>query len=527
MTAPTPHYVTTSAGQIRLWQAGEGENLVVLPGLINAAEGIAGRIARTCPGWRVTVPELPGIGGSSGIDPADAQGCVGALAEALGWMTRPVAAVAGLDLSAPLAAMLGERLQAVSVIGVATDLAQGWAHAGIVPPDFEPRQDGTHLQALWSFIRDRHLLMAGNPGQPATAGDVLPDAASLAQTFTAAAVRPDRFAALWNLCLSLPLPAAIRTTDMANLLGQLEPAGHPVPQDVPDPATALPDGRIWHEDIPTRRGWMHLRRSGSGGRPVLVIPTGGGSSSQFAPVVRGLARDGRQAFSVDYMGNGLSGKWSERPTIASLAEDMLALIDAIEIDEIDIWGSHTGALVGLELALLAPERVGRLVMEGPVFISADFQADLLENYFPPIRPDKWGMHIPLVWNWRRDLFMFWPWYRVEREAARQLGVPDAWQLHDYAIGILESGETYDGAYRAAFSYDTRARLPLLTRPALICAGPNDMLKNALDEAGDFSPPGLVEIRETPTTVWWPDPDPEAAEATMDLYRAFLSETRDG
>ena len=239
MNAPTPHYVTTSAGQIRLWQAGEGENLVVLPGLINAAEAIAGRVARACPGWRVTVPELPGIGGSSGIDPADAETCAGALAEALGWMTRPVRAIAGLDLSAPLAAMLGERLQATSVIGVATDLAQGWARAGIMPPDFEPRQDGTHLQALWSFIRDRHLLTAGNPGQPATAGDVLPDAASLAQTFTAAAVRPDRFAALWNLCLSLPLPAAIRTTDMANLLGQLEPAGHPAPQDVPDPATAL------------------------------------------------------------------------------------------------------------------------------------------------------------------------------------------------------------------------------------------------------------------------------------------------
>ena len=524
MTAPTPHYVTTSAGQIRLWQAGEGKSLVVLPGLINAAEAIADRAAVACPGWRVIVPELPGIGGSSGIDPADAQACVGALAEALGWMTRPVAAIAGIDLSAPLAAMLGERLQALSVIGVSTDLAEGWARAGVAPPDLEPRQDGTHLQALWSFIRDRHLLKPDNPGLPATAGDALPDAERLAQTFTTAAVRPDRFAALWNLCLSLPLPAAIRTTDMANLLGQLEPAGHPVTQDVPDPATALPDGRIWHEDIPTRRGRMHLRRSGSGGRPVLVIPTGGGSSSQFAPVVEGLASDGRSAFSVDYMGNGLSEKWSERPTIESLAEDMLALIDAMEIDEVDIWGSHTGALVGLELAILAPQRVGRLVMEGPVFISAEFQADLLDNYFPQIAPDKWGMHIPLVWNWRRDLFMFWPWYRVERDAARQLGVPDAWQLHNYAIGILESGMTYDGAYRAAFSYDTRKRLPLLTRPALVCAGPNDMLKNALDEAGAYAPSGLVDIRETPTTVWWPDPEPAAAESSLQLYRDFLSQT---
>ncbi|PHP65289.1 alpha/beta hydrolase [Zhengella mangrovi] len=520
MAQPTPRYVTTASGQVRIWQAGEGPDLVVLPGLIQSAEGVAARTAAACPGMRVTALELPGIGGSAGIDPAGAGRCADALAEALRWTGNAVAAVIGFDLSAPLAALLAERLGGTAAFGIATDLAAGWQRAGIRPPDLEPRQDGTHLQALWSFLRDRHLLMADNPGQPATGGDAIPDAASLSTTFNAAAVRPDRFASLWTLCLSLPLPAAMPTTDLANLLGQLEPAGRPMPDTQPEPASALTDGRIWHEDILTRRGWLHLRRSGAGGRPVLVIPTGGGSSSQFAPVVQGLA-EGRAAFSVDYPGNGLSGKWTDRPTIESLAEDMLALLDAMGLETVDIWGSHTGALVGLELAILAPERVGRLVMEGPVFISADFQADLLENYFPPIRPDKWGMHIPLIWNWRRDLFMFWPWYRVERAAARQLGVPDAWQLHNYAIGILQSGETYDGAYRAAFSYDTRKRLPLLTRPALICAGPNDMLKNALDEAGDFAPPGLVDIRETPTTVWWPDPDPAAAAQSLQLYRDFL------
>ena len=165
-----------------------------------------------------------------------------------------------------------------------------------------------------------------------------------------------------------------------------------------------------------------------------------------------------------------------------------------------------------------------VVMEGPVFISPDFQQDILDNYFIDLTPDAWGLHLIKVWNWRRDLFMYWPWYRVARENARDIGIPRAKDLHLYAIGILESGTTYDGAYRAAFSYDTRSRLPKLTRPGLVCAGPNDMLKDGLVDAREIGPKDIVTVCETPTTVWWPDPDPKAAAETLALYDRFLRGT---
>jgi pimeloyl-ACP methyl ester carboxylesterase len=265
---------------------------------------------------------------------------------------------------------------------------------------------------------------------------------------------------------------------------------------------------------------MHLRRAGGEGRPLLVIPTGGGSAAQFAPVVTGLAK-GRQVFAVDYLGNGLSDKPDRSVTVGDLAEDMAALISALGFAQVDVWGSHTGALVGLELAVRHPNLVGRAVLEGPVFISSDFQDDVLKYYFPRIQPDKWGLHLPFVWNWRRDMFLYWPWYRVEHAAARQLGLPSAEQLNHYAVGILESGSTYDLAYRSAFTYDTRARMPLLRRPALVCAGPNDMLVSGLKGTKEINVPG-IEVRETPTTVWWPDPEPKAAAETMAIYEEFLS-----
>ena len=527
LSDPTPHYVTTPSGQVRLWLTGDGPTLVMLAGLTAAAPRTAELLSDLCPGWRIVVVELPGIGGSAWANTGTIDETASIIGEALHWLEDDPFVLVGQDLSCAIAGHLCAifpRTYLAKTIFVGADTAEGWAQAPISPGDLSPRQDGTHLQALWAFLRDRHLLEAANPSLPSKVGEPLPEPNTLSEHFVAASVKPTRFADLWDTCIAgienYRSGDIARVTRLANLpehIGDLSLADG---KEFPPRTAAGPSETIWYDYVKTNRGRMHLRRSGGTGRPVLVLPTGGGSSAQFSPVICGLAKD-RQVFAVDYIGNGLSDKPSGPVSIETLAEDMVALLDALGVDNVDVWGSHTGALVALELAVTAPERVGRLVMEGPVFISQDFKDDLLANYFPTIAPDKWGLHLPLVWNWRRDLFMFWPWYRVDRGAARDLGVPSADELHMYATGILESGVTYDGAYRAAFSYDTRNRITQLTRPTLVCAGPNDMLKDGLPEAKSLGPEGVVTVTETPTTVWWPDPDKDEAAATLNLYRRFL------
>lgn len=521
-----PTYVTLPVGQIRIWQGGSGPDLVALGGLTLAASVTGRELLLACPGWRVSVIELPGIGGSCGIEPTGLDAIAEAVASTLAacGMSDPV--LCGFDLANALVGLVARRVKPAASILVGAEPARAWAGRMLVPPSPTPRQDGTHLTALWAHIRDCHLLEPSDPTQPARAGAPLPSPEDLDATVAAAGIRPGRYGALWSLCTEGMVAA--RTEDgfthiatvaeLASILASLKPsAGMAGP-----PATAaLPGNRLWHDYVQTRHGRIHLRRAGGNGRPTLVIPTGGGSSAQFEPVVTGLAAEGdRQVFAVDYLGNGLSDKPDRDVTIGMLAEDLAAVVEALGFGEVDVWGSHTGALVGLELAVRHPALVRRAVLEGPVFISPDFKSDLLSHYFPPLRPDKWGLHIQQFWNWRRDMFMYWPWYRVERAAARQLGVPTAEELHKYMIGILESGPTYDLAYRAAFSYDTAARLPLLQRPALICAGPNDMLVSGLHDARRLAVPG-VEVLMTPTTIWWPDPEPDLAARTLAIYRAYL------
>jgi len=519
------HYVTLPGGQIRLWRAGSGRDLVVVAGLTLAASVVTRLLAESCPGWRITTFEMPGIGGSSSYSAESIEEIAAALHEAL----RPAGidrfALATLDMAGAAVGALqrrcGDRVAASFLVG-AKDAA-AWAARGHAPADLTPRQDGTQLTALWAFIRDCHLLKSDDPTQPATDGEAIPAPDDLDVTVTAAAVRPERFTTLWSTCAAAIGKAEgrhVALTELAAALAGVDVAS----SDRPRASTgALPGGKLWHQYVDTRRGRMHLRRAGGGaGRPILVIPTGGGSSAQFEPVVVGLSEGGaRPAIAVDYLGNGLSDKPRREVSVATLADDMAALIEALGFDSVDLWGSHTGSLVAIELAVQRPELVNRAVLEGPVFVSPDFQSDLLARYFPPFRPDKWGLHLQSIWNWRRDMFIFWPWYRDERAAARQLGVPSAEELHKYTIGILESGPTYDLAYRSAFSYDTAQRLALLKRPALVCAGPNDMLVNGVEETRRLAVPG-VETMLTPTTVWWPDPDPKLAAETLAIYRRYLA-----
>lgn len=69
---------------------------------------------------------------------------------------------------------------------------------------------------------------------------------------------------------------------------------------------------------------------------------------------------------VDLPGHGLSagvpGPYGHR----DLAGQVAGALDAAGLDRLHYWGTHTGAAVGLLLALGQPERFASLVLEGPV-----------------------------------------------------------------------------------------------------------------------------------------------------------------
>lgn len=510
--AARPRFVASGGHQLRLWTAGHGAPVVVLPGLVQAASVVAARLAGLAPDLSFWVFELPGTGGSADIPFAsvdDIAASVQGAIEAAGLKGAPVLA---FDLAAPLAQRLaGPRAW------VGAEAARGWSARRPSLVDLAPRADGTHLNALFSHLRDRHVLDARTGGRAAREGEPLPSPAELDAMLLAAATKPQRYALLWSLCCeAMPSIAGEGAESVEAALAQLRA----IPRAQPAAAACIARRpAIWRDYVDTARGRVHLRLSGPAQSPLIALHSAPGSSAPLTPLLAGLGKN-RRVIAPDFIGNGDSDKVDAPVDIATLARDVLSVANALDLERFDLWGTHTGALIALEAAIIAPERVGRVILEAPPLLPPAFTADLLANYFPPLQPDGWGLYLQHAWNMRRDMFLFWPWYRAERAAARPLDVPDAGFLHDWTIGLLASGSTYHRSYRAAFEYDTRSRLPLLARPALVCAGPADMLADGLKAAQSLLAHDAV-VTSTPATVWYPGQGAGAVDATIAMYERFL------
>lgn len=108
---------------------------------------------------------------------------------------------------------------------------------------------------------------------------------------------------------------------------------------------------------------LHYEWAGPERGEVVLLSAGlGGAGSYWAPNVAALARD-RRVLTYDQRGTGRSDPMlPDKVTVADLAADLLALLDALDVAQAHIVGHAAGAVAGLTLALDAPTRVRSLVM---------------------------------------------------------------------------------------------------------------------------------------------------------------------
>ena len=105
---------------------------------------------------------------------------------------------------------------------------------------------------------------------------------------------------------------------------------------------------------------LNVSQTGTG-EPLLLIVGTGGSIGFWEPLVAPLAERHR-VIAYDSRGLGQSDRGEARITMASLATDAAALLDALEIERAHVLGWSLGSAVAQELALAHPDRIGGLVL---------------------------------------------------------------------------------------------------------------------------------------------------------------------
>lgn len=96
------------------------------------------------------------------------------------------------------------------------------------------------------------------------------------------------------------------------------------------------------------------------------------SQRMHEPLARALAARGNHVVTIDLLGHGRSDRPTEpaRYSTTLFAEQVVALLDHLAVDEAVILGTSLGANTALEIGHLAPEHVRGMVIEMPVLDSA-------------------------------------------------------------------------------------------------------------------------------------------------------------
>jgi 3-oxoadipate enol-lactonase/4-carboxymuconolactone decarboxylase len=200
---------------------------------------------------------------------------------------------------------------------------------------------------------------------------------------------------------------------------------------------------------------IHVQIDGPPGAPaLLLIHSLGTSLHVWDDQARALSRSFR-VIRADLRGHGLTQLVSGPGSIATYAQDMLAVLDALQIDHAHVAGLSIGGLVAQSVAAQAPDRVMSLILCDTAMM------------IPP--PEGWHGRAAAVRAGGMAVL-------ADAVMARWItpgfaGSPQAAGLRAMLLRTLPEG--YAGAAEAIAAADLTASTSALTLPALIMVGDQD------------------------------------------------------
>jgi pimeloyl-ACP methyl ester carboxylesterase len=111
---------------------------------------------------------------------------------------------------------------------------------------------------------------------------------------------------------------------------------------------------------------------GEGAQTTILMPGLLLSQKMQVPLARDLAKHGNRVITFDPLGHGGSDRPREmwRYSMSAFAQQAIALLDHLEIDQAIVGGTSMGANITLELAAVAPKRLRGMIIEMPVLDNA-------------------------------------------------------------------------------------------------------------------------------------------------------------
>ena len=209
---------------------------------------------------------------------------------------------------------------------------------------------------------------------------------------------------------------------------------------------------------------MHYTvHEGPAGAETVVLSSGlGGSGGYWAPQMAALAERYR-VVTYDHRGCGhWGGEVPDGTTIADMAADLAMVLDASGTERAHVVGHALGALIGMELALAAPERVTRLLAINAWAETSDHSRRCFEARLRLLD------HSVEAFIRAQPLFLY-PAEWMEKNAAR-MAAEDA-----HHVAHFQGARNIRHRIAALSRFDIRDRLDAIRCPVLALATRDDLL----------------------------------------------------
>lgn len=167
-----------------------------------------------------------------------------------------------------------------------------------------------------------------------------------------------------------------------------------------------------------------------------------------------------RVLAMDTLGYGMSDRPSRPLEPEEYAQTILAVMDAAGEETFAFCGVHTGAVFGIEAAILAPERVRALVLSGPPIHPprGPNEPQRQPQMKPPPPPREDGTHLS-------ELFA------ARRQVAKHVSL-ETYQKR--FLTAFSTGASATSAYHAVYKHNLTERIRLVKCPVLIVYGDRDV-----------------------------------------------------
>lgn len=222
------------------------------------------------------------------------------------------------------------------------------------------------------------------------------------------------------------------------------------------------------------------------------------NSVMYEPWMAQLGRQ-RHVVAVDTPGYGGSDPLARPPGhLDDYVGPLRALLDQVLPDSrFLIYGSATGAQLGIAYANLHPDDVAHLVLDNAAHFDDDERRSILAHYFPDLTPRADGSHLMALWRMCAQMGEYFPWFEANESHRISSVRPTPAQLQAMFTEFIAAGPHWASAYRCAFEHERAANVQRLTVPTSLLRWEGSILLRHIDRLVQHPMPACLRVLNIP------------------------------